>query len=133
MTRAVVAAVLLGQLAGEEIEVGLSQDLLEAAPQLRAEPLVGEGEPAVEVLAEDHLGEGLDQRVIEDLRLAEGPDRAAPLVGHGLEVGGEDGVPLPQPPERDPGAGHDGHQDEREGGDPERLPHPTGGEHELQR
>ena len=40
----VVAAVFLGQLAGIEIEIGLSQDVLEAAPELGAEPLVGEGE-----------------------------------------------------------------------------------------
>ena len=90
---AIVAAVLLGQLAGIEIEIGLAQDLLEAPAQLRAEPLVGEGEPAVEILAQDHLGQRLDQRVIEDLGLAERPHRAASLVGHGLQVDGEVGMP----------------------------------------
>ncbi len=95
----IVAAVLLGQVAGIEIEIGLSQDLLERLAKLRAEPLVGECEPPVEVLAEDHLGKRLDQGVIEDLRLAERPDRAPPLVRDRLQVDRQVGMPLPQPPE----------------------------------
>ena len=43
----IVAAIFLGKLAGVEIKIGLAQNLLEAAPQLRAEPLVGEGESPV--------------------------------------------------------------------------------------
>ena len=43
--------------------------VLQRSPQLGEEPAVGEGEPALEVLAEDHLGDGLDQGVVEDLGL----------------------------------------------------------------
>ena len=48
-------------------------------PELGAELLVGEREAAFEVLAQDHLGDRLDQRVIEDLGLRAGrarPDAA---------------------------------------------------------
>ena len=71
MTAAIVVAILLGQLRREEVEIGLALDLLEGRAELRAELLIGEGEPAFQVLAEDHLREGLDQRVIEDLGLAQ--------------------------------------------------------------
>ena len=106
----IIAAVLLGQLTREEIEIGLAHDVLEAAPHLGAEALVREGEPAVEVLAEDHLGQSLDQRVVEDLRLPEGPHRLPSLVGRRFQVDGEVRVPLPHPPERDRRPGHEQNQ-----------------------
>ena len=40
-------------------------------PELGAELPVRKRETAVEILAEDHLGNRLDQRVIEDLGLVE--------------------------------------------------------------
>src|SRR5262249_46142755 len=81
----VVPAILLGELARVEIKVRLTPDLLEAAPELRAELLVGESKAALEVLAEDHLGDGFDQRVIEDLGLAEGSLRPAVIRRGGPE------------------------------------------------
>ena len=91
MTLPVVGAILLGQLAGEEVEVGLALDLLEGRAQLGAERLVGEGEPALEVLAEDHLREGLDQRVVEDLGLRARRALGRPLGDRELcQVGGDD-------------------------------------------
>ena len=77
---AVVVAVLLGQGAGEEVEVGLADDLVERQAQRRAEFLVAEREPALQVLPEDALGQALDERVIEPLRGPQGildPARSA--------------------------------------------------------
>ena len=65
----VIPPVLLGQLSGEEIEVGLSLEVLERGSELGAELVVGEGEPAVEVLAQDHLRDRFHQRMIKNLGL----------------------------------------------------------------
>ncbi len=58
----------------------------ERGSQLGADAAVGEGETALQVLAEDHLRQGLDQGVIEDLGLPEGALGPAALGGLGLEL-----------------------------------------------
>ena len=67
----VVALVLLRQLAREEVEVRLADNLLQGPAQDLAELLVGEGEASLEVLAQDILRQRLDQRMVERLRIAQ--------------------------------------------------------------
>ncbi len=125
---AIVAAVFLGEVAGPEIKIGLAQNLIEATAQLVAKPLVREGEPAIEILAQDVLRQGLDERVVEDLGLAQGLDGPAPLGGDGLQVDGEVAMALPQSPECDPGGGGDDDQTGRRDIPPVQLGRPGSGE-----
>ena len=66
----VVAAVLLGQVAGIEFEVRLADDLRQGLAERGAEALVGEGVPAFEVLAPDAERQRFDQGMIEGLGVA---------------------------------------------------------------
>ncbi len=81
----IVFAIFLGQVRREEVEIGLPFDRLERRAELRAKLLVGEREPAFQVLAEDHLRDGLDQRVVEDLGLEEDALRPAARDRFGAE------------------------------------------------
>ena len=48
--------------------------------------------------------------MVEDLGLAQGPDGLAPLGGHGFQIRGKVDMAFPQPPERNPHAGHENDQ-----------------------
>ena len=85
----IVMAILLGEICGKEVEVGLPLDRLESRAQFGAEFLVGEREAAFEILAENHLGKCLDQGVVEDLGPLESTLDTAPLGGRGAELGKE--------------------------------------------
>jgi hypothetical protein len=52
----VIRAILLGQPAGEEVEVSLALDLFQGGSQLGAEAAVGQNESSLQVLGEHHLG-----------------------------------------------------------------------------
>ena len=93
----VVVAVLLGQRLRKEIEVGLADDLLERQPQGIAELLIAEGEPAFQVLAQDALGEALDQRMMEPLRCPQRLIDPAALGELVLQIREESAVALVQP------------------------------------
>jgi hypothetical protein len=68
----VVLLVLPGERGGEEVEVRAPEHLLEAPADRRAELGVGEGEAPLQVLADDVLGQVLDERVVERHRGTEG-------------------------------------------------------------
>ena len=63
----VVTLIFLGQFAWEEVEVRFAHYVLELSPQYFAELLIGEGEPFLQVLAENILRQGLHQRMIQGL------------------------------------------------------------------
>ena len=65
-----VIGLILGREFGvEEIEVRPAHNLLQRLADQLAKFLIGEGEPLVKVLADDVLGQRLDQRMVEQLRL----------------------------------------------------------------
>jgi hypothetical protein len=96
---AVVFLVFPRHLGGEEVVVPLPHEFRNRLPHLLAEALVPEGEFEIQVLSENALGKGFDQRVVERLRLrhpllgvlvggdvpgdAEGADRSSPRVAKG--------------------------------------------------
>ena len=94
---AVVLLVLAGEGGREEVVVVAAQDLLQAPADRRAELRVGEGEAAFEVLAEDVLGQVLDEGVVERHGAAE--RLLGPLVGRDVagEAEGADDLPAGVP------------------------------------
>ena len=71
---ALVVSLILGrQLGGKEVGVRAPNDFIEGLAQFHAEAAVGEGEPALHVLAEDVLREVLDQRLVKRLRVPQRP------------------------------------------------------------
>jgi hypothetical protein len=49
---------------GEEVEVGFADDVFEWPIDEGAEALVGEGESSLDILAEDALGQLIDERFV---------------------------------------------------------------------
>ena len=85
----VVAAVLLGQFGREDVEVAASDELLQRQLERLAAGLVGEREPAVEVLPQQVHRQRVDQRVVDALGLVEFLLQPAAALVLGLEAAGE--------------------------------------------